>query len=630
MTTLRDGRFVFIHAERQYLLVEQAQQGGGNAAATSAAKGALMSPIPTQLLYGGTVYAFALNATQTCIALLCPVSNAAALSTATAESFNSASAVLRLFSFARGEVGELLGELVTVLARRVVWIGDRYIALDVQRNHSAQPASSSIPPSLTPAQAGTNATVAASTSSTILVEVTKSSHRLKLLREDKTSAAPVAGPGSILCDVCPAKQRLRLWDLQRNKTMGECQLLNRKCRHGKPRVAAATGSDGPFVFVVNDDWTVHGFYVGRNGTVHAPKPMLTQFESQSVNQAARSSSTTTAAKRKEECEAAVEDGSAESEAAEEQDAGKGSYTAKKDRSPHNLSLPTPQLHVCKVSETQVLLALTGSPTILQCAYDPKSKDAELKVVAKMRLPRRLQATAEVVGLAQTTCLVLQRESGENADEKGEGKGSSTYLLLPLEMKATGKAVVESAKSGESSVAKASNFAKEEVVCSGAMGVEAGAGAEEASEGKRKEKKKKNKKSAANVAAEAEESAPASLAKATVPASASPAAEGRSRAAGPTQRAVERLLVHVGITGKEQLPYAFASEVESKVGGARANAGEDSGRKLASPTAGPPNVGGPASPVQKGTWLSTDALVTAGGAVLGVVLGVAIVRKLSLL
>jgi hypothetical protein len=609
MTTLKDGRFVFIHAERHHLLIEQ-QVGNGNGGAATK-NTAVSSPLPTQLLYGGTVYAFALNAAQTRIALACPTASAAVSTVQDPEHHSVSHSVLRLFSFTNNEVGELLGEFMTAVPQRIIWVSERYIALNVITLHDEGSRGAVIA-----APRVTNGRAGQAFSSIILLEVTKSPVKIKLVREDKTSAAPAAGPGSVLCDLCPGKQTLRLWDLQRSKMTGECPLPNRKCRHGKARTATTTASEGPFVLVANDDWTVHVFYVGKGGAVHTPKPMLTQFESQSTRRVTQESAAPDIGA----------DGQGQGEQGEMGEAGVKIHddAANTDQPSHlssvahSSALPAPQLHVRLLSDTQVLVALTGSPVVLQCVYDPKTKAEELTVVAKMRLPRRLWATAEVVALSRTKCLVRERVVTEGEATEEAGQSTSTYIALPLELKATGKGTVETPVAAERAGDKCGT-AVIDIVSSGGAEMQSAAAAA-AGEKKRKKKKRKTT-AAADVAVEENvpklPGAPSGAATGTTSSSSSPAG-GRSRAGGATQRAVERLLVYVGISGKDQLPNAFA---------------KDDGKGSRTPAAAvtvAAKADGTNPPLRKEGWLSTDALVTMGGVVVGLVVGVCVMRRLSLL
>ncbi|KPA81140.1 hypothetical protein ABB37_04484 [Leptomonas pyrrhocoris] len=610
MATLKDGRFVFIHADSHHLLLERPSAISDDAATRATSS----TPLATQLLYGGVVYAFALNKAQTRIAMVCPSVSAAASATPNPERLDAPQAVLRLFSFSNGEVGELLTELITAMAQRVAWVGDRYLALDVPPDKDRST------PFTSPAN---SKTTPSNTSSTILVEVGKAPVRLRVIREDTTSASPAAGPGFILCDICTTRRSLRLWDLQRNKMMSECQLPNRRCRHGKARVAVATSSDGPFVFVVNDDWTVHGFYVGRSGTVHTPRPVLTQFESQTVNRALQGNTSAAAINK---VEGRGDEGADRSER-EEENVPDRTGRSPRSSSTHGVALPAPKLHTRMLSETQVLLALTGSSTVLQCTYNPKGKDEELKVVAKMRLTRRFHATAEVVGLSKKACLVCQRDAAANNDDDDDepAKSVCTYFALPLEMKPTGQAAAEAVVAVTESTEEGTESGG--VGCSG--GVAVGEGSAAAATTEQKRKRKRNKKAAA--ASDAESDGAATLPPSTAAAAAaneaaagasSPPA-GRGGTGGPTQRAVERLLVHAGISEKIQLPNAFTRD-----GG---SSGAREGRSTPAVPTDAANGGGTNSPSPNNKKrLSTDALYTAGGVVVGAVVMMCVMRKLALL
>ncbi|TPP53678.1 hypothetical protein CGC21_37645 [Leishmania donovani] len=571
MATLKDGRFLFIHADRHNLLLEQpvkavAVSPSSNTTATAAAAkgGAAAASLPAssatfQLLYGGVVHAFALNATQSHIAMVCPAGSAAAASAAAGHlRGDGPSTVLRLFSFTRGEVGELIDELVTAEACGVVWVGNRHLALDVRRSsecvHSEAPPSSS-----------SSSLSSAPATSTILIEVTKTPEKLKYVRQDQAAASPVSVLGSVLCEIRVVKQSLRFWDLQREKVMHECVLPNRRLRQGKTRVAAAACSDGPFVLVVNDDWTVHGFHVSRR-SVRELKPMLSQFESQSVNVTNnRGGNAKVSEANSEGQEVAV--------AGEGEEPPMSPQPAKSSALSHKLARP--RLFARAISDTQVLLALQGSSTILQCACEPKgSRDEEWTVVAKMRLPRRLQATCEVVGLSPRRCLVRQYELAERSAQSStaaapsdtrtgasaNGQKTVAYFVVPLEMKATGKASVEvavgppavTAVHGSSVTTESSAAAPRESTAS-AKNVETSATSEVASETSRSEgKRKRKKKSAAAVNGDASASA-------TSPAATSTSTGGTANEQGdgsdhgnadsPLQCAVRRLLVHTGIAGK---------------------------------------------------------------------------------
>lgn len=587
MATLKDGRFIFIHADRQHLLIEQSSTAAAAAAGAPTAAGVPVTPVSTHLLYGGVVHAFALNAAQTRIAMICPAYSAAAATAVVAHNGHpddaaDAQAVLRLFSFAGGEVGELIDELVTVAAQSVVWVADRYLALSRHANAAAAPSHSD-----------SNTTTSSSASpaaATVLVEVIKSSQRLRLLREDKTSIAPTAGPGSLLCDVAAARQSVRLSDLQRSKTMTEAVLPNRKCRHGKARVAASSCSDGPFLFVANDDWTVHGFYVGRGGSLHAPRPMLTQFESQSASQSAAK----TGEEEKEEESQAV---------------------------PRPAAVPFPRLHVRMLSDTQVLLGLTGSPTILQCAYDPTSKEEGWVLAAKMRLPRRLHATAQLVGLSKNRCLVCQRAplEAEDGEEGQEQRRSCTYLSLPLEMRSTGKNTVQADTQAPEATALTAAAAEAE----GEKGENAAAAAAAASNGTTAEGKKKRKKKAKAAASSDGEGGTANPPSAAASEAGGGNGGGGGNAtaggSGPTQRAVQRLLVHAGISGKDQVPNAFVREERAET--SAAPSGEGTAAAAGAAAAARVPAGGKSR-------VSMETMVNVGCAVLGVAIGVTIMRKLS--
>ncbi|KPI89502.1 hypothetical protein ABL78_1378 [Leptomonas seymouri] len=621
MATLKDGRFVFIHAEREYLFIEHPSTVSGDAAA----KDSTVAPLATQLLYGGVVYAFGLNTAQTRIVMVCPTASAAASATPSTGRLNATQAVLRLFSFSNGEVGELLCELITVMSRRVTWVGDRYIALDLPADSHSHNRNTLLTASTAAAPTSSKAT--GGTSSTMLVEVLKSPTRLKVLRVDESVAYPTAGPGSILCGVCITKQVLRVWDLQRSKLTSECQLPNRKCRHGKTRTAVATGSVGPLVFVVNDDWTVHAFHVGRNGTLHTPKPVLTQFESQSVSRARQGS---ISAGMDKDVDSALHEGADQREG--HGDGAEGPERPPRPSSAPTFALPTPQLLACALSEAQVLLALTGSSTILQIAHDPKGKDDELKVVAKMRLPRRFHATAEVVGLSKKKCLVRQREPLEMAAHDEVAGRTCGYFVLPLEMKPAGKGsamdVVAEESAEESNEAAARGNTERGVMDRNDSTAETGPAGETftavvPTDGKRK--RKKSKKAAA--VSDAEDSAAAAPASSTagsgVPAAAAalPPA-GQSCTGGPTQRAVQRLLLQVGLSPHDRMPNAIVRE--GRIGGFRSEGGA---LTAATETAS----GDLSDPLPaKQNWLPTDVVYTAGGVVVGAVMMFCVMRRLSLL
>ncbi|KAG5469113.1 hypothetical protein LSCM4_02510 [Leishmania orientalis] len=628
MATLKDGRFMFIHADRRNLLLERqvravAASPSSTATSTTAAEksGASAAPSPTsslayQLVYGGVVHAFALNAAQSRIAMVCPRGSEAATSAAARHLRDGGpNTVLRLFSFSRGEVGELIDELVTAEACDVVWVGHRHLALEVHRScEGAGGEAAASSPSTYPSSAPTTATV--------LIEVSKTPERLKRVRHDHAAASPVSAPGSVLCDVHVGKQSLRFWDLQKGKVTRECALPNRRCRHGKTRTAAATCSDGPFVFVVNDDWTVHGFHVKRR-TVRELKPMLSQFESQSVNIANNRGGNAKVGAANSEGQEAAEVGEGEEPPTPPQPA-KTSVLARE--------LARPRLFARAVSDTQVLLALQGSSTILQCACGSKgSHDVEWSVVAKMRLPRRLQASCEVVGLSTRGCLVRQYEVAEGGSKKctaaapsgawtgasGNSHKTAAYVVVPLDMKATGKAPVEMAAApptvaalyGSAGASESSAAAAKADAATGSNR-EAAATPELASETSRMEGKRKRKKTSAPSAAAA-----ASPVATCTRAHGTDSGEARrgdcGSAGGPLQRAVRRLLVHAGIGDKDQLLGAFAKDA-------------------ATDEADPAAVAATAPQVRRGEWYSTDVLMTAGGLVVGAALGALVMRRLSLL
>ncbi|CAJ1035304.1 hypothetical protein Q4I32_007068 [Leishmania shawi] len=625
MTTLKDGRFMFIHADRHNLLLEQSVKAAAvspssTTATTAAAKEGVAAALSLasstfQLLYGGVVHAFALNATQSHIALVCPAGSAAATSAAAGHlRGDGPSTVLRLFSFSCGEVGELIDELVTAEACDVVWVGSRHLALEVRRFSRGGDGEVAVPSLST-------SPLSAPVASTILIEVTKAPEKLRWVRQDEAAASPVSAPGSVLCDIHVGKQSLRFWDLQKGKVMQECGLPNRRSRHGKTRMATATCSDGSFVFVVNDDWTVHGFHVGKR-TVRELKPMLSQFESQSVNLANNRGG---CAKLSEE----NNDGHGVTGAGKEAESSMPRPPSKISTPPHKLACP--RLFARAINDTQVLLALQGSSTILQCACESKtSRSDEWTVVAKMRLPRRLQATCEVVGLSTRGCLVRQFEltegsvqtstaaapSGAQTGASVNGQNTVAYFVVPLEMKATGKASVAvavtcgNAGTTERSAAtpKTDTVGEESERTSVAPSVPS-----ETSwaEGKRKRKKK-------SIAVAANSDAPASATSPEAPSAsasdtgnAESGSSGRCNAEHPLQRAVLRLLVHAGISGKDQFTGAFAKDTASDgvdTAGAAAAAPAACGHK----------------------WHSTDTFVTAGGVVIGVVLGLLVMRHFALL
>ncbi|CAG9580771.1 conserved hypothetical protein [Leishmania major strain Friedlin] len=556
--------------------------------------------------------------------MVCPAGSAAAASAAAGHlRGDGPSTVLRLFSFTRGEVGELIDELVTAEACGVVWVGNRHLALDVRRSSEcvhSEAATSSLSSSLLSAPA----------TSTILIEVTKTPEKLKYVRQNQGAASPVSVLGSVLCEIRVVKQSLCFWDLQREKVMHECVLPNRRLRQGKTRVAAAACCDGPFVFVVNNDWTVHGFHVSRR-SVRELKPMLSQFESQSVNVANNRGGNAKASEENSE-------GQEVARAGEGEEPPMSPQPAKSSALAHKLARP--RLFARAISDTQVLLALQGSSTILQCACEPKgSRDEEWTVVAKMRLPRRLQAMCEVVGLSPRGCLVRQYELAEGSapsstaaapSDKRTGASANSqktvaYFVVPLEMKATGKTSVEvavgppavTAVHGRSGATE-SSAAAPRASTAAAKNAGTAAASEVASEASRTEGKRKRKKSAAPAAAAVNGDASAS---ATSPAATSASAGGTANeqgggsdqgsASSPLQRAVRRLLVHAGIAGKDEFYGTFAKDSAKNVADAAAAAA--------------------ASPPERGReWYSADVLMSAGGVLVGVVLGVVLMRRFSLL
>ncbi|GET91944.1 hypothetical protein, conserved [Leishmania tarentolae] len=633
MTTLKDGRFLFIHADRHNLLLEQsakvASVSPSSTTTVTATATSLPASSPTfQLVYGGVVHAFALNAAQSHIAMICPSGSAAATSAAAGHlRGDGPSTVLRLFSFSSGEVGALIDELVTTEACGVVWVGNRHLALDVrlftERVHREAAASS---PSSMPSDPVT---------STILIEVTKTPEKLKYMRQDHATASPVSVLGSFLCEIRVAKQSLRFWDLRKEKVTHECVLPNRRHRQGKTRVAAAACSDGPFVFVVNDDWTVHGFYV-RNNSVRELKPMLSQFESQLLNVA---NSYLRNAKVKE----MNNEGQGVAEGGEGGEPLMQAQPIKSSALAHKLARP--RLFACAISDKQVLLALQGSSTVLQCACQSKgSHDDEWVVVAKMHLTRRLHAMCEVVGLSPRGCLVRQYELTDSsgptstADVQSHawmrapanGQKTVAYFVVPLEMKATGKASVGKvvplppviAACGSSDTTEGSAVAPRANTAGGKNGETAvtSAVASEASRTEGKRKRKKKSSAPADAAVNGDASAHPS-ASATSPAATSTSVSGTGNAQGggrdhgsagsPLQGAVRRLLVHAGIAGKDQFHDAFA---------------KDDARYVVDVAA----ADVPAAPERGREWYSTDMLMSAGGVVVGVVLGVVLMRRLGLL
>ncbi|KAG5495161.1 hypothetical protein JKF63_02215 [Porcisia hertigi] len=640
MATLRDGRFVFIHACRQNLLVEQAVKAAAvspsststvKTAATKGSAAAASSPPYSstfQVLYGGVVHAFALNAAQSHLALVCPAGSAAAMSPESIHlGVDAVKTVLRLFSFSCGEVGELIDELVTEEACDVVWVGNRYLALDVRRSSKGIDVEAT-------AASRLSSTSSTPSTSIILIEVTRTPEKLKFVRQDEGVVSPVSAPGSSLCDIHVGRQSLRFWNLKKGKVTWECTLPNRR-RRRKIRTAAATCSAGPFVFVVNNDWTVHGFHVDRHA-VRELQPMLSQFESLSVNIAKNRSDKMKMGEANSDGKVVVD--------GEVEDSSIPPHSA-------NISPPThgparPRLFAYAISDTQVLLALQGSPTIIQCACEAKgASNVEWVVVAKMRLPPRLHPTCEVVGISARGCLVRQYGVEEGAGQASPPASALadartgapanvlktvTYFVVPLEMKATGKAPVEAAvlppmvsAVSDCTGAKKSSVAtlNADRACekSGVMGAAPeGSSVASRKEGKRKRKKKS---SGANVDTPLPTSLPAATPKSLSGVGNNEAnINGHRSAVGPLQCAVARLLVHIGISDKGELLGASPSGDATRATDSTTDAAPlpATGSVAAAPSA---NGCG---------WNSVDVLITVGGAVVGVVLGTLVLRRFSLL
>ncbi|KAK7202037.1 hypothetical protein NESM_000272200 [Novymonas esmeraldas] len=622
MATLRDGRFIFIHADRRNLMLEHAVTTAltSHAAADDGAIAAASSnEAAFQLIYGGAVHAVALNAAQSLIALVCPFGSAAASSTAaTPTRSDGPTSVLRLFSFARGEVGQLLDELVTAEACDLVWIGNRHLALDVRGASDGAGTSLSRPRHAQPAAGATAPSV-------ILVEVSAAPERLRWVRQERMASSPVCAADAVLCDIRVDKQCLRFWDLQKGKVARECVLPNRRCRQGKSRTVLAACSEGPFVFVVNDDWTLHGFHVGRRA-VREMKPMLSQFESQSVNAALHSSG-------------GGGGGARVTESADEADAAASVTGAPPPASLSStraavVAHPTarPRLFARAVGDTQVLVALQGSPVVLQCACDVSGRrddTAEWSVVAKMRLPRRMYTTSEVVGLSTRGCLLRHYESAEEGAPPSSTRARTVaYSVLPLEMRATGKGAAEAlpvASATEPKTSAPSAALQQERTASTPLN--------QAPETESKRQRKKRAAAAAAAAAAAgaagsgvdappsrTATAPAATSGSTGCVESEPAAgAGRGSAQSSLQRAVGRLLVHAGVSSKSNFPTAFARDEACAAPAPEASGTGD---------AAPPAADAPAA--DAGGWCMSDAWMTAGGVVVGVVLGVLVMRRYALI
>lgn len=238
MSVLKDGRFIFIDAARHLR------------ATTDTARG----PSAHGLLYGGEITAFAVNATETRVALACP-SNAAT-GTDPAECADPSKCCVRVFTLTMATtptttLGDLVAEQEAPAADGLVWLGDWFLIVSSPR------------------------------AATTVMEVTKKD-KLRVVVQDKGTHPFVLGGLLGLVAAAPAGKGttaatatvVEMWDLHRNKRVATLRLARKAApQRGKPRSGGgghggdsgggivSTCGSGPFA--------VLGHAAGSFDTLHA-------------------------------------------------------------------------------------------------------------------------------------------------------------------------------------------------------------------------------------------------------------------------------------------------------------------------------------------------------------------------
>lgn len=232
MSVFRDGSFCYLN-DRQHLYLEDRSQAVG--------------PI---MAYGGTVIAYALNESLFLVALLCPADAASGRPQGSVN--DTVKSIIRLYTLKPQGLSDLVDELEVAEASSIVWVGDRFIA-------------TSLP-----------------TGITSIVDFSKK--KLSLFVQDE-GLFPVVGLhwlGLVSAGREGAKaQVVEFWDMTKNKKVETHALKCQRANKGRkiPAVSGTCGS-GNFIFAMNEDCTVHVFYVTK-GSIRPLSPMINALVSSS-------------------------------------------------------------------------------------------------------------------------------------------------------------------------------------------------------------------------------------------------------------------------------------------------------------------------------------------------------------